>query len=271
MSHTVTLIKLGGSVITEKTVPNSVKTEILQRLASEIREVMEKSEDRFVLAHGSGSFAHVPASLYKTKEGFINEQSRLGMAITQDSAAQLNRIIVSEFLRQKVPAVSVYASNSVVLNQGKVESYYDHVFREYMKHDLLPVISGDVLVDQEKGCGIWSADTILPFFAQKFQENGWKVKQLLHVTVTPGVYRDVTNPGKGIFPEISSANIDEVKAAMGEVKGFDVTGGMWAKIQECMALAKDHGIESRIISGEEPGAIEKVLLENAPLGTLIQA
>jgi isopentenyl phosphate kinase len=213
----------------------------------------------------------VPASQYKTKEGFINEQSLLGMAITQDSAAQLNRIIVSEFLKQDVPAVSLYVSNSVVLDQGKVLSYYDEVFREYLKHNLLPVTTGDVVVDATKGCGIWSADTILPFFAQKFQENGWKVQQLLHVTVTPGVYKDVTKPEEGIFEEISSKNIEEVQAAMGEVKGFDVTGGMWTKIQECMALAKDQGIESRIISGEEPGAIEKVLLENASLGTLIRA
>lgn len=271
MSHTVTLIKLGGSVITDKTVPNSVKHDILSRLVSEVKNVMEKTEERIVLGHGSGSFAHVPASKYKTKEGFIHEHSRIGYARTQDSAAQLNRIIVSEFLKQEVPAVSVYVSNSLVLNDGKVESYYDDVFREYLKKDLLPVTTGDPVIDQKNGCTIWSADTILPFFAQKFQENGWTVKQLLHVTVTPGVYKDVTQPEKGIFEEISSANIEEVQAAMGEVKGYDVTGGMWAKIQECMALARDHGIESRIISGEEPGAVEKVLLEGAALGTLIRA
>lgn len=271
MSHTVTLIKLGGSVITDKSIPNSVRWEVLKRLVQEVKTVMGKSEERFVLAHGSGSFAHVPASQYKTKEGFINEQSRLGMAITQDSAAQLNRLIVSELLKQDVPAVSVYVSNSVVLNGGKVASYYDNVLREYLKHDLLPVTTGDVVVDQEKGCGIWSADTILPFFAQKFQESGWHVKQLLHVTVTPGVYRDVMHPEKGIFTEISNENKAEVEAAMGEVKGFDVTGGMWAKIQESLTLAEEYGLETRIISGEIPGTLAKVLLENASLGTRIRA
>jgi isopentenyl phosphate kinase len=39
------------------------------------------------VGHGQGSFAHVPASKYQNYGCFINEESVLGMAIVQDSAA----------------------------------------------------------------------------------------------------------------------------------------------------------------------------------------
>lgn len=267
MSTSVTLIKLGGSTITDKSIPNSVRWETLQRLTKEIAKAYKKMDGHLVVGHGSGSFAHVPATRYKTMDGFVGPQSRLGMAITQDSAAQLNRIVVQELLKQDIPAVSLYASNSLVTKNGQAESYFVDVFREYLRKELVPVVSGDVIVDSEKGCTIWSADTILPFFAQEFQKHNWEVSRLIHVTSTPGVFRDINNPDAGIFESITLKNAEEVKAAMGEVKGFDVTGGMWTKIEESLALAKN-GVESVILSGDKPNALYNALLGKAE-GTMI--
>ena len=263
----VTLIKLGGSTITDKSIPNSVRTATLRRLIQEISKAYEKMDEYLVIGHGSGSFAHVPATQYRTMDGFTGPQSRLGMAITQDSAAQLNRIVVQELLKKDIPAVSLYASNSLVTKNGKAKSYFVDVFREYLQQDLVPVISGDVIVDSAKGCTIWSADTILPFFAQEFQKHNWKVNRLIHVTSTPGVYRDNTDHSAGIFETITAQNAEEVRAAMGEVKGFDVTGGMWTKIEESLALAQA-GIDTVILSGEKPQALYKALTGEAE-GTII--
>lgn len=268
MNQTVTLVKIGGSIITDKTIPNSVRQDVLERLVGELKRARQEIGDLMVLGHGSGSFGHVPASQYKTAEGFINDQSVLGMAITQDSAAQLNRIVVKECLRQGIPAVSLYTSNSVVLKNRVVEDYFDAVFREYLKKGLLPVTTGDVLVDQERGCGIWSADKILPFFAEKFQENGWQVRQLLHVTNTPGVYKDVEKPEDGTFEVITPQNWPEVQKAMGETKGFDVTGGMKAKLEESLALAQK-GVDSIILSGDQPENLYNCLTGQPFAGTKI--
>ncbi len=269
MPKSVTLIKLGGSVITDKSIPNSVRWETLRRLVTEVKQAAQKTNEYLVVGHGSGSFAHVPATRYRTAEGFIGAQSRLGMAITQDAAAQLNRLVVQEFLKQDLPAVSVYASNSLVTKNGQAQSYFVDVFREYLKKDLLPIISGDVIVDTEKGCTIWSADKILPFFAQQFQKNGWVVNKLIHVTSTPGVYRSLEQPELGIFDLITPKNVTAVRAAIGETKGFDVTGGMGAKISESLALAQE-GINTVIISGEKPQALYHALT-GSPEGTTITA
>lgn len=266
----ITLIKFGGSIITDKSAPNTVRPAILTRLISELKGNFEAGE-KMVLAHGSGSFGHVPAAKYKTKEGFINDESRLGMAITQDTAAQLNRIVVQECLNQHLPAVSVAVSNSLVLNNGQVKDHFNGVLFEYLNQGLLPVTSGDVVVDASKGCSIWSADKILPFFTLELPKNGYQVKRIIHVTSTPGVYKDIKQPNKGVFSEISPSNINEVQAAMGATEGVDVTGGMWTKISECLAIAKQSGIESVILSGNEAGTLAKFFAGEKITATIIHA
>lgn len=49
---------------------------------------------------------------------------------------------------------------------------------------------------------------------------------------------------------------DEVKRSMTDIKGFDVTGGMWHKIEEALSLT-ERGITTRIISGLVPGYVYK--------------
>ena len=84
----VILIKLGGSVITNKDIPMSLRQNMLERLVKEIADARKKLHNTlFVIGHGQGSYGHVPAVQYKTIEGFVNNESPMGMAIVQDSRA----------------------------------------------------------------------------------------------------------------------------------------------------------------------------------------
>jgi isopentenyl phosphate kinase len=268
--RSVVLIKLGGAVITDKSVPNTVRRDVLKRLIGEIKAAQAEIEETIVLGHGSGSFGHVPASQYGTIDGFKNEESRLGMAIVQDTAARLNRIVIRECLRQGLPAVTLAASNSLLTDNKKAKEFFTAVFREYLVQGMLPVTYGDVIVDQSIGCTIWSTDKILAFFAQKFLENDWRVTKIVHVTQVPGVYRDLSKPEQGIFESITADNAALVKQAMGVTRGFDVTGGMWHKIEESLAMARQ-GVETAIIAGEKPGLLHDCLTGRQFTGTRIGA
>ena len=59
---TVILIKLGGSLITDKAGHEVVRSGVLARLAVELRQVAEACPSGLVLGHGSGSFGHSPTS-----------------------------------------------------------------------------------------------------------------------------------------------------------------------------------------------------------------
>ncbi len=261
------LIKLGGSVITDKDIPMSVRTSVLKRLASEIAQAKQKmpASELFLIGHGQGSFAHLPATKYQTMKGFINEESVLGMAIVQDNAAQLNRLVVHELIRQQLPAVSFYASNSLVTHERQACYSFDQVLYEYLHQGLIPVTGGDVLVDQAQGCTIWSTEEILTFWAKQFVNQGWQVASVIHVTEVAGVL-DATQQ---VIPEITTQNLAAVKKDIFATKGFDVTGGMMLKIDQSVELAQ-LGISSKILSGLKPGNLFQGLINGNWQGTLIK-
>jgi len=244
--HTLTLIKLGGSIITNKEVPMLVRESVLVRLAREIARARALPEaDTFIVGHGQGSFAHAPALRYKTMDGFVDSESVIGMAITQDSAAQLNRIVVKTFLAEQMPAVSFLFSNSLVTNSGKPAHWCGDVLDSYIDKGLLPITGGDVLVDEKRGCTIWSTEKVLAHLADYYtRKPGFKVRRIIHVTEVDGVL----DPAGALIPEVTEHNFAEISQMITAAKGFDVTGGMGHKLEESLALARQ-GIESFIISG----------------------
>lgn len=245
-SHSLVLIKLGGSIITNKEVPMMVRPQLLSHLVSEIVRAQHTTGDTYILSHGQGSFAHVPALRYQTKDGFVNGESRFGMAVTQDSAAQLNRIVVKECLSQQLPALSFAMSSTLVTDHSQKKHWYPQVLVEYLAQDLMPVTYGDVIVDATQGCAIWSADKILPFLASWFKHHSdFEVKKIVHAGEVEGVFDE----DKQLVPQISTHNLSQLKNAMTKIKGFDVTGGMWNKLEEAVQLAEVEQVETQILSG----------------------
>lgn len=261
----LTLIKLGGSIITNKEVPMMVREDVLTRLVREIARAKSESSEQMIVGHGQGSFAHSPALRYKTMNGFINKESPIGMAITQDSAAQLNRIVVKEFLSEQLPAVSFLFSNSMVTKKQHALHWSGDVLDQYLEKGLLPITGGDVLVDEEQGCTIWSTEKVLSYLAEYYQNNNHSVKKVIHVTEVEGV---LDSQGK-VISKITRKNQNEVKKHINGTKGFDVTGGMWHKIEESLQLA-DKGISSVILSGMQKNNLYNCLVGKDFTGTVIE-
>lgn len=267
MSQKIILIKLGGSIITNKEVPMMMRARALRRLIEEIAQARKETNSIFILGHGQGSFAHVPALRYKTMAGFVNGDSLIGMAITQDSAAKINRIVVEECLSQELPAASFTFSSTLVTKNRKKQSWDGRVLKQYLAKGLLPVVYGDVIVDSEQGCTIWSTETIFSFLVKWLQQGTtYQVKKIVHVNELSGVL----DHDDQIIPEISEDNASEVKKMITKTKGFDVTGGMWHKIEESLKLAKQ-GVEIAIISGLKEDNLYQVLTDQKYEGTRVIA
>ena len=60
------LLKLGGSVITDKTQPFTARTDVIERLAREIKNALDERGDdlQLIIGHGAGSFGHPLAEKY---------------------------------------------------------------------------------------------------------------------------------------------------------------------------------------------------------------
>ena len=76
----LTLIKLGGSLITDKTSPRTLRRDVLDRLAQELESSLAETPSAVVLGHGSGSFGHVAAKKHGTREGVKDRSGWQGYA-----------------------------------------------------------------------------------------------------------------------------------------------------------------------------------------------
>ena len=257
------LIKLGGSVITDKSKPFTARPEVIKRLALEIKAAREKLEKDTLLliGHGSGSFGHTIASKYQTQKGLINKDSIKGFSLTSETAVDINRIILKKFVKVGLPVVSFSPMSF---------TYSKNVFLEPILKSLelgfVPLIYGDVVFDIENGFTIHSAEKTLSILARKFRKF-YKIEKIIECGDTDGVY---DSKGKTI-PEINSKNFKKVNKWITGSKSTDVTGGMMHKVEESLKLAKETGFKTEIINGNKKGNLIFALLGKTVLGTRIAA
>ncbi len=261
------LIKLGGSLITDKAKPFTPRLDVIKRLAREIYEAKKESGIKVIVGHGGGSFPHKPASDYKTNKGIINKDSYKGISLVQHAASSLNRIIVNNLIETGENAVSVQPSAGFIAEGGRIKDWFLEPMKEMLKHGLLPVPYGDVALDVEMGCCIISTEEILNYLARKLGS-----KKVILVGITDGVFDKDPNkyPDAKLIPEINSENYEDIKKYLSGSAGIDVTGGMLHRVSRIFELTKI-GVEAQIINGEKKDNLKKALLGEKVLGTTIKA
>jgi len=256
-------IKLGGSVITDKSGEYVARKGNIARLAGEIKSALEKTNTKIVIGHGAGSFAHIPASIYKTKEGLINDKSLFGMSVTEEAARWLNGIVIKEFISQKLP-VFPFSPASFLISDAKVysKSYLDPI-KKALQIGVIPVVYGDVILDRQIGCTIFSTEKIFSILSKDLRKD-YKIR-IIYVTDVDGVY---DKNGRTISV-ISDKNINRLKSGIAGARGVDVTGGMLHKVEESLALAGETGIKTLIVNGTKMNRLKKAILDVKFEGTLI--
>ncbi len=265
MKKPITLIKIGGSLITDKNKPFQVNNQALKIIAQEVKKA-SLTDKQLIVGHGAGSFAHVPAKKYQTHLGIKNESSYRGIAEVADVAAQLNRIVMRELLNQGVNAVSVSPLSSMVAKNHGLSTIFTQPLELLLEHGLLPVVYGDQILDEEVGCTIFSTEKVLAYLALDLKAKGYVVEQIIQCGQTSGVY---DADGKTIS-EINSRNFDQYKQTLGGSGGVDVTGGMLHKVEETLELAKK-GIPGLIIDGIVHGTLSDAISGKKVVGTKIVA
>ncbi|MDI6806302.1 MAG: isopentenyl phosphate kinase [Candidatus Aenigmarchaeota archaeon] len=268
------LLKLGGSVVTDKSKPFTEDIKIIRRLAREIHAARKEKNFRLVVGHGGGSYPHVPAKKYKTNEGVVNKKSCEGIAKVQDAASTLNRIIVRELIAAGECAVSIHLSSSCVTENGEIKYMFLKPIKKLLDLNMIPVPYGDVCLDSEKGCSILSTEKILSYLAKKLptMEKKYKVSRILICTKVPGVFTGdpIKNPNAKHIPLVTPKNLKEIINYVKGSAGIDVTGGMLHKVEMLLELAKKE-IESEIINATKPGILKRALLGERGLGTIIRS
>jgi isopentenyl phosphate kinase len=252
-------LKLGGSLITDKTQVEVVQPDILRRVASEVaRARREAPYLRFLLGHGSGSFGHVAARQHGTRAGVQGEQGWLGFAQVADAAARLNRLVVAAFLEAGVPVWSVQPSASALGSDGVLVSWPSQQLELALARGLAPLVFGDVVLDSIRGGTIASTEELFAWLASRLRP----ARIVLAGTVN-GVYTGdpLLDSAAEPWPLITPDDLPRLRASLGGSHGVDVTGGMLSKVTEmCQLAANQPGLEVHLVSGLRPDAIYGALL-----------
>lgn len=260
----IVLLKLGGSLITDKTQPYTPRLARLADLAAQISAAQKARPDlALVLGHGSGSFGHTAGKKYGTRQGVHSPEQWAGFSEVWYQASALNRFVMDALHSAGIPALALAPVSAVTARDGKIAHWNLTPLKSALTRGLVPVIYGDVCFDEQRGGTILSTEDLFEHLAREL-----KPARILLAGLEAAVWAD--------FPErkqrveiLTPASFNQIKAGVGNSHGADVTGGMDSKVRQMLALVQEiPGLTAHIFSGEMPGNIQKIL-SGETLGTTI--
>jgi isopentenyl phosphate kinase len=262
-------VKFGGSVITDKTRPDTPNLPTIRRLAADLRTAQRANPDlRIILGHGGGSFGHAAAERYGVHHGISGAQGWMGFAHTAAAVQRLSRIIGDELLLAGVPAFVIQPSATLLSTRRQIVAWDTQTVCAALDRGLLPVVHGDVAFDTEQQCAVISTEQLLCALLATAMPQPARII----LGGESGIYTadPRANPQAQRIPRIDAQNIAAVLQLAGASHGADVTGGMRGKVELMWRLATAHpGISIQLI-GTAPGLLTRALQgAAADEGTLI--
>jgi len=242
------LIKLGGSVITDKSEYRKFNEEQTSRLCKELAA----SGKNVMVVHGAGSFGHVIAKKYSLQKGLEDFSQIPAVVQVQYDVRELSQLVVKELMRAGLPAVSVPPGSCFVMDNGKLIADNDEAIKALAHIGVMPVLFGDVVTDRSKGFGICSGDQAMEILAKIFRPD-----KIVFVSDVDGLFTadPKTDRDAKLIENVSNGNLEGINS---ELAVADVTGGIRGKIEEMLEMCK-YTDECVLINGTVPGRLQSFL------------
>jgi isopentenyl phosphate kinase len=254
------LIKLGGSVITEKSSTATFRNKVMDDLSSQLA----KSDKEFIIVHGAGSFGHVLAKKYELNKGFSNEEQRYGFSLTQGMVQTLNSHVLSSLHQHQLSAVSLPAHAMLTLHNHDLETFDMNLFHKYIDKGFTPVTYGDVALDSHIGFSICSGDLLMWLLAKEFHP-----EKVIFVIDEDGVYTQ--NPKRYqdamLLETINRKELDSLKTSLDS--HADVTRGMAGKLQIIKKITA-LSIDTVLVNGLASDRLYHVLTDQSTIQSIIK-
>lgn len=255
----IILIKLGGSCITHKKKPYTPNRDVIASLAKQIKTYRKP----VLIAHGTGSFGHPTAKKYGGKKGYV---STIGVAKVCHDTMRINQIVMEEFIKAGLPAVTLRPSALITAQAGKPSQLFFDPLLPLLRQNLIPVVHGDVIWDTKWQSTIFSSEYTLNLIMDFLLEKKWHIPYVIEVGSTNGVL----NTEKKTIPFITPKNWNEVKKNIYKTPYADVTGSMTHKIETSLERTKKH-VTTYIVNGFEENILRDFLGKKRALCTQVTA
>ena len=243
------LIKLGGSIITNKERPLSARRKAIESILKQIKKIKEPK----IIVHGGGSYGHYWSVKYDMHTKPAKYDAR-GVAIVKNSMIELNKIILDIAVKNRINAYCLPPTD--FMNGNKSIKNKILTMNDISKSGLIPITFGDALWYSQKKSYILSGDVIMTTIAKVL-----KPRLSVFVLNVDGVYSDLKTK-KLIY------DFKKEKPTI-SINKMDVTGGMARKITEAVKISRS-GLNVFFTNGNKPQRITDAVSGKKFEGTLFR-
>lgn len=251
------LVKLGGSVLTDKARLRTPRRAAIRRLARELAGAAEP----ILLVHGAGSFGHILARRYRLHEGPPDTAKLAAGARVQRDVKVLDALVVDAMIDAGLAPVSLAPSALLTMDDGRVAAFDPSPFRDYAGMGLTPVTFGDVVRDRTRGLAICSGDILMLELAKAFRPT-----RVVFVADVDGLYTaDPKRRPRARFLE--TVRMDDLGGIdFTPARATDVTGSIEGKIRRMFEIAA-YGGECIILNGNVKSRLRDAVRGRPVVGT----
>jgi isopentenyl phosphate kinase len=244
------VVKLGGSVITNKEKLRSFRRKTCLRLCKELRPARHE----LILVHGAGSFGHILAEKAALSDGVEKGDMgklRLISHIHRD-VLSLNAKVLFCMDKNRLHGFSIPPYSIGSFTSGEIHDFCPEKFERVMSNGYVPVTFGDIVPDRELTFSICSGDLLMLELARYFEP-----EKVIFVTDVDGIYDHdpKISSSARLMDVVSPENIDLISAG---TRKKDVTGAMKMKLARMIEIAK-HCENCMILNGNAEGRLEDAI------------
>ena len=205
MKKELTVIKLGGSLLTDKSKPYTPRKSVMESVARELKVCMDEGLiESLVIVHGVGSFGHPPVLEHKLHMGFKDPKQLLPLSNTQRAVNEFRFMLTEEFQKVGLPVNLLHPSSMLVAEKMKISKAFFESVKGWHSIGMIPLLGGDVLFDTAMGFSVGSGDILAVELAKQLE-----AKRLIFAMDVTGIFDDNprTNPEASLVGELSLIHI----------------------------------------------------------------
>lgn len=243
------LIKLGGSIITNKEKALSPRRKTIENIVKNLKKI----DEPIIIVHGGGSYGHYWSVKYDmhTKE---RRYDLRGISIVKNSMIELDKIILDSMIKNRLSPYCLPPTDFMTGNRPIAKKVKE--IEKIAKSGMIPVTFGDALWYGQNKTYILSGDKIMTHLAKIL-----KPKLTVFALNEDGLYSDLKS--KKLIEELKGE-----RPLISENK-MDVTGGMTRKMEEATKIART-GLKVFFVNGNKPERIVKAVKKKRFEGTLFR-
>lgn len=231
-SRDITLVKLGGGLITNKDKSPKEEPVLIEKAVTEVITLLKSHAGPLILAHGNGSFGHPVAHAHAERIGSRQWDEQAAREI-RAATLSLNQVLFDRLMEAGLPVVRFFTERHVHRVQTSLEmGDLPETLERVLDRGKVPLLYG-ALIDGPRSFEVLSADALLAELGLHLKG---RVKEAWFLSKASGVL----DGNSAVIPQIHASDISDLLANVIQAHHdtIDVSGGMRQKLEKAGKLAK---------------------------------